>query len=178
MEYHHPIMSMIWGHWGSSRIIRRITPWVFACAGFSDMSDRGSLLRDMLHSWGSFFVSGDFGGGYKVVGEFLLSFLRNLARLSYPISTGFSTLVAGSSTIWLLAWRCFCGILIFPQFPVITGAPKFLSSNSLRLQATSQEFFSLISFFIVSLQRNDLWDIFPYLQQASLLPPYFLMLCE
>ena len=43
-----------------------------------------------------------YGGGSEVARNFLQSFPRNMYCPSRPISLGFSNLVTGSSTIWLL----------------------------------------------------------------------------
>ena len=152
------------------------TPWIFACPDFSSVSDLDSILRALLNYSGLFVVSEVFGGGSEVVCKFFWSFPRNIARLSSPISTWVSYLVASFLNIWPLMQHL-CGISLVSQFPVMTGAPKFLARTALRLQETFQDF-SLPSLFIVLWWIKAWCPLFPYLWKASTLWLSFLMFCN
>ena len=71
-------------------------------------------------------ISDVFGVGSKVFDKFLQSFPRDLDCLSRLFSLGVSTIVARSSTAWPIIWRrSFWGILLVPQFPMMTGDTFF-----------------------------------------------------
>ena len=81
---------------------------------------------------GSFFVSNMLGGGSEVVNFFLWLFLCNLSCLSRTISTGVSTLVVGLLAVCTFVRQRLYGLLLVPQFPVMTRAPKFLDRTVLQ----------------------------------------------
>ena len=103
-------------------------PWIFARAGFSSGPNIDNLLRSLLRSWGSFGCS------------ISPTFLEGVLKLSgfFPIVPAQSGVLILSNilggicsccrylTIWPLVWQSSCGILLVPQFPVVTGAQKFL----------------------------------------------------
>ena len=110
-----------------------LTPWIFACAGFSDVSDLENRLRGPLRSWGSFYFS--------MFLTFLEGFLKcsgtlsNCSRASWllcPIRYLRWSLIL-SLGIWV-SYRSsggtsFWGLLLFSQFPHDEkGAPEFLKA--------------------------------------------------
>ena len=87
-----------------------------------ELSGGGSEVSGKIsdHAYNVFLKWGykDFG---KIVGCFRASWLHPYLL----ISLGVSALFTGLSSVWLLIWWRFRGILLVPQFPVITGAYKF-----------------------------------------------------
>ena len=105
-------------------------PFIYACTGFSAMSDLDNRLRDPLCSLGSLYFSMSptfLEGGSEMVSKSFQFLLRELAYLSHMISSGIYALVASYLTVWPLVWRCyFWEILLVTQIPMMKGGMKFL----------------------------------------------------
>ena len=116
-----------------------LTPWIIACAGFSAMSNMDILLRILLRPWGSFSVSGAFGGVSEVVGEFFWLFPHDLDRLSHPISMGYLLLSTGCRPSDFSSGGAFVAIAC-TSFPCDDRGSEVLGSDWF---ATPREFISL-----------------------------------
>ena len=66
--------------------------------------------------------------------NFLQLFQPKLDFSSRLISSGVSTIVAVSSTIWLIVCKRFCGILLVPYFPLMKGDTESLEGMSFSVQ--------------------------------------------
>ena len=76
------------------------TPWIFACSGFSSVSDLDNFLGCLLRYWGSlqYFCQKFSGGGSKVIRDF--SWLR-FQLFTKRVSGDIGELVGCLCTIWL-----------------------------------------------------------------------------
>ena len=125
-----------------------MTSWMFYFAWFLSMSIPDNHLRGLLRSWGFFwlfFLSGVFGGGYKVVWWTWGLFTRDLVLKIRPNILGGIPLVAGFSCTFIRYFmEAFLGGPYWSLGYLLWGALNFLEILLPNCEQCS-------------------WDYFPYL---------------
>ena len=115
-------------------ITRCITaPWIFACAGFSAVSDIELYLRAPLHSWGSFpfsisltFLEGTPKWSENISNSYCTRCLDSFLPPGTLIILELSALVSGLLFYSALVWRVSLGSCLSQKVPCFIGYPKFL----------------------------------------------------
>ena len=156
------------------------TPWVFYFAGFSAMSDLGSLSRAILRSWGSFRwfnVYDIFGGGSEMVCWACDHFGASWFAWSTDLIGGLRSLRRVAVFLAALVWGRSWGILVH-CCSLCEGGSENVGGTASRLHAMSREVFSLTSILVVTWQRRSCGFLFPSLWWGFPLWPSFLLLCR